>query len=195
MVWLQLLLPSSAAGTQCLRRRLPAVTAASLLARMSAGKYLGMGLDRSDLLNRFNNLPPDVARAEMLSCCSSPAWAERMTSGRPYSSSHDAVRQSSAIVAGLTVTDLAEALASAPCAAAGTGGTDAETDRALSESNMEYERRFGHVYLVCQSGRSGQQLLDLMRSRLRNDARAEWQVVRAELQKVNEIRLRKLLAG
>jgi 2-oxo-4-hydroxy-4-carboxy-5-ureidoimidazoline decarboxylase len=152
-----------------------------------------MGLDRCDLLNRFNNLSPDVARAEMLSCCSSPAWAERMTSGRPYSSSYDAVRQSSAIVAGLTVTDLAEALASPPCAEGGTGGT--ETDLALCESNVEYERRFGHVYLVCRSGRSGQQLLDLLHSRLANDARTEWQVVRAELQKVNEVRLRKLLAG
>jgi 2-oxo-4-hydroxy-4-carboxy-5-ureidoimidazoline decarboxylase len=154
-----------------------------------------MGLDRSDLLTRFNNLPPDVARAEMLGCCSSPSWAERMTSGRPYSSSHDAVRQSSAIVAGLTVTDLAEALAGAPCEDVRTPGTDDQTDRALTESNTEYERRFGHVYLVCQSGRSGQQLLELLRNRLGNDARAEWQVVRAELQKINEIRLRKLLAG
>jgi 2-oxo-4-hydroxy-4-carboxy-5-ureidoimidazoline decarboxylase len=162
---------------------------------MIARKYLGMGLDRSCLLTRFNELPPDVARAEMLNCCSSPAWAERMTNGRPYSSSHDAVRQSSAIVAGLTVTDLAEALVGVPAAEPGGSGTDAETDRALSESNMEYERRFGHVYVVCRSGRSGQQLLDLLHSRLGNDARAEWQVVRAELQKINEVRLRKLLVG
>lgn len=154
-----------------------------------------MGLDRSDLLTRFNKLPPDVARAEMLSCCSSPAWAERMTSGRPYSSSYDAIRQSSAIMAGLTVTDLAEALTGASCEEPEPDGMDAVIDRALSESNVEYELRFGHVYLVCQAGRTEQQLLDLLRNRLRNDARAEWQVVRAELQKINEIRLRKMLAG
>jgi 2-oxo-4-hydroxy-4-carboxy-5-ureidoimidazoline decarboxylase len=118
-----------------------------------------------------------------------------MTSGRPYSSSHDAIRQSSAIVAGLTVTDLAEALPGASCEQLDPGQMDAVTDRALSESNLAYELRFGHVYLVCRSGRTGQQLLDLLRGRLRNDARAEWQVVRAELQKINEIRLRKMLAG
>ncbi len=164
---------------------------ASIAARMDLRKSFGMGLDRSDLLTRFNELPPDVARAEMLSCCSSPAWADRMASGRPYSSSHDAIRQSSAIVAGLTVTDLAEALTGHRDG----GCADAAADPALAESNLEYERRFGHVYVVCLAGRSDQQLLDLMRSRLANDARAEWQVVRSELQKINEIRLREMLAG
>jgi 2-oxo-4-hydroxy-4-carboxy-5-ureidoimidazoline decarboxylase len=155
-----------------------------------------MGLGRSDLLTRFNKLPPEVARAEMLGCCSSPAWADRMTSGRPYSSSHDAVRQSSAIVAGMTVTDLAEALAGgAACDVPSSSGTEARTCRELHESTLAYEQRFGHAYLVCRSGRTGQQLLDLLRSRLRNDTRAEWQSVRAELQKINEARLRKLLAG
>lgn len=157
---------------------------------MRAGKSLGMGLDRSDLLTRFNELPADAARAEMLSCCSSPAWAERMASGRPYSSSHDAIRQSSAILAVLTVTDLAEAL---------TGHqprhAEEDSDRVLAESSVEYERRFGHVYLVCPAGRSDQQLLAMMRARLNNDARTEWQVVRSELQKINEIRLREMLAG
>jgi 2-oxo-4-hydroxy-4-carboxy-5-ureidoimidazoline decarboxylase len=162
-----------------------------------------MGLGRSDQLTRFNELPPDMARAEMLSCCPCPAWAERMASGRPYSSSHDAIRQSSAILAVLTVTDLAEALTghltgqlaghlpgSLPGACA-----DQDTDRVLAESNLEYERRFGHAYLVCPAGRSDQQLLALMRSRLGNDARTEWRVVRSELRKINEIRLREMLAG
>jgi 2-oxo-4-hydroxy-4-carboxy-5-ureidoimidazoline decarboxylase len=172
-----------------------------------------MSLGRSDLLSRFNELPNAVAREEMLGCCSSAAWAERMTSGRPYSSSHDAVRQSSAIVAGLTVTDLAEALAgheacvpeaepgpavqtsAAAGSATGVVATDTETARALAASKAEYEQRFGHAYLASQAGRSEEQQLALLRARLGNDARAEWQVIRSELQKINEVRLRKLLAG
>jgi 2-oxo-4-hydroxy-4-carboxy-5-ureidoimidazoline decarboxylase len=150
-----------------------------------------MGLGRSDQLTRFNALPVDVARAELLGCCSSPAWADRMASGRPYSSSHDAIRQSSAIVAGLTVTDLAEALTGYE----GNGCAEAETDPVPAASSLAYEQRFGHVYLVCRAGRSDQQLVDLMRSRLANDARSEWQVVRSELQKINEIGLREMLAG
>ena len=136
-------------------------------------------------------------------------------SRRPYCSAHDAIRQSAAIVASMTVPDLAEALAGHPRigepAQAGHGprrsadwsaqeqsgvtGANTETARALAESNLEYERRFGHIYLVCASGRTGAQLLALLRRRLRNEASAEWQVVRSELQKINEVRLRKLLAG
>ena len=51
------------------------------------------------------------------------------------------------------------------------------------------------MYLVSASGRSAADLLALLRKRLANSPRAEWQVVRAELQKINEIRLVKMLAS
>jgi 2-oxo-4-hydroxy-4-carboxy-5-ureidoimidazoline decarboxylase len=171
-----------------------------------------MGGDR---LAHLNHLPASAAEDELLTCCSAPSWAERMAAGRPYLSADDAIRQSATIVASMTVADLAEALAGHPrigqrteadhgplrSAAwsaqeqSGVNDADAATTLGLAQSNLEYERRFGHIYLVCASGRTGEQLLSLLRSRLRNDAPAEWQVVRSELQKINEIRLRKLLAG
>jgi 2-oxo-4-hydroxy-4-carboxy-5-ureidoimidazoline decarboxylase len=48
---------------------------------------------------------------------------------------------------------------------------------------------------VSASGRSSQQLLEMLRARLRNSPETEWQVVRTELQKINEVRLHKLLSG
>ncbi len=170
----------------------------------------------ADELARFNNLPAAAARTALLDCCSSPAWADRMLSGRPYSSAKDAVRQSSAIVARLTEADLKAALAGHPrigeqadgegpgsgrSAAwsreeqSGVSESDEQTARELAESNVEYEQRFGHIYLVSAVGRTGPQLLTLLRSRLRNSPATEWQVVRTELQKIIEIRLRALLAG
>jgi 2-oxo-4-hydroxy-4-carboxy-5-ureidoimidazoline decarboxylase len=160
-------------------------------ARLAAGESVGMVTGRSDLLHWFNELSAAAARTEMLAVCSAPTWADRMASGRPYSSPQDAVRQSRAIVAGLTVTDLAEALATQALPSGGEG--DARTRQALAEGVLEYERRFGHGYLVSCAGRTGQQLLSLLRSRLGNDARVEWQVIRGELQKVNESRIRRLL--
>jgi 2-oxo-4-hydroxy-4-carboxy-5-ureidoimidazoline decarboxylase len=178
-----------------------------------------------DGLTRFNELPAPAATDELLACCSVPSWAVRMAAGRPYCSAHDAIRQSAMIVATMTFADLAEALAGHPRIGeprigepgigertetghgrlrsaewsaqeqSGVTGADAETTRALAESNLEYERTFGHIYLVCASGRTGAELLALLRSRLSNDAPSEWQVVRSELQKINEVRLRKLLAG
>jgi 2-oxo-4-hydroxy-4-carboxy-5-ureidoimidazoline decarboxylase len=185
-----------------------ALLAAWLMARESDGMS-------ADELARFNGLPAAAAHDELMACCHSPTWAERMLSGRPYSSARDAVRQSSAIVARMSAADLEVALAGhprigeQPAQTAGEGKSaewsrqeqsgvataDAETATALAESNEEYERRFGHIYLVSAAGRTGQQLLTLLRARLRNSPETEWQVVRTELQKINEIRLREMLAG
>lgn len=76
---------------------------------------------------------------------------------------------------------------------AGARAADQATIQALAEGNEAYESRFGHIYLVCATGRSGAELLALLRERLGNDPAAEWDVVRSELGKINRIRLRKLL--
>jgi 2-oxo-4-hydroxy-4-carboxy-5-ureidoimidazoline decarboxylase len=78
---------------------------------------------------------------------------------------------------------------------AGVHGADPATIRALADGNEEYERRFGHIYLVCATGRSAGELLALLRERLSNDPGTEWEVVRRELAKINRIRLTRLLDG
>jgi 2-oxo-4-hydroxy-4-carboxy-5-ureidoimidazoline decarboxylase len=77
----------------------------------------------------------------------------------------------------------------------GVEAGDTTTTRALAAGNLEYEQRFGHIYLVCASGRTGQELLALLHGRLGNKPEDEWQVVRTELQKINALRLLRLLAG
>ena len=57
-----------------------------------------------------------------------------------------------------------------------------------------FERRFGHVYLVCATGKPGEEMLALLETRLGNDPDTERSVVRAELAKINRIRLKGLLA-
>jgi|SRR5580692_29373 2-oxo-4-hydroxy-4-carboxy-5-ureidoimidazoline decarboxylase len=165
---------------------------ALLSAWLGAGESDGMSADE---LARFNALPATVAREELLECCQSPAWADRMASGRPYSSARDAVRQSNAIIDMLAAAELEAALAGHRPVTDEPGPGDGEIDRALAASNLEYERRFGHIYLVSAAGRSSEVLLAIARRRLRNPPETEWRVVRMELQKINEIRLRTLLAG
>jgi 2-oxo-4-hydroxy-4-carboxy-5-ureidoimidazoline decarboxylase len=65
----------------------------------------------------------------------------------------------------------------------------------VAKSRHEYEQRFGHIYLAFVTGRTSTQQLAQLRTRLRNAHTTEWQVVRNELQKINESRLRELLAG
>jgi 2-oxo-4-hydroxy-4-carboxy-5-ureidoimidazoline decarboxylase len=63
----------------------------------------------------------------------------------------------------------------------------------LLDGNLAYEQRFGHVFLICASGLSGQDMLDQLRTRLSHDPQAERSVVRAELLKITRLRLAKLL--
>jgi len=170
-----------------------------------------MGTDR---LTWLNELSARAAQQALLDCCSAPRWAEQMAAARPYASAQDAIRQSGAIVAALTVTDLSEALAGHPRIGerpdtrdsstqaagwsrreqSGVDADDGETKRALAQGNLEYEQRFGHIYLVCASGRTGKELLNVLRGRLQNKPDDEWQVVRSELQKITALRLQRLLA-
>lgn len=176
----------------------------------SARQAVGMGTDR---LTWFNKLPTGEAQQVLLECCSAPGWTVQMAAARPYASVQDAIRQSSAVVAAMTAADLAEALAGhprigerpepagddSPAAGwsrreqSGVGSGDTALRRALAEANLEYEQQFGHIYLVCASGRTGTELLSVLRSRLQNDPGTEWQVVRNELQKINELRLQRLV--
>jgi 2-oxo-4-hydroxy-4-carboxy-5-ureidoimidazoline decarboxylase len=153
----------------------------------------------------FNALPADQARAALLACCRADRWAGQLTAGRPYPSL--AALQARAAGA-LTDEDVAEALAGHPrigqSPAAGhsswsrseqSGVADAgdQVKAELAAGNQAYEARFGHIYLVCATGRSAPELLSILRGRLANDPGAERQVVRGELIKINDLRLAKLL--
>ncbi len=169
----------------------------------------------TDLLTQFNELPVAAARAALLACCSSPLWVDRMTAGRPFATFQDAISLSAEIISAMTAADLSTALAGHPRIGASPDSdgrparsatwsrqeqalvstADGRTSRELAAANLEYERQFGHIYLVCASGRTGPELLALLRTRLWNDTATEWRVVRSELRQINEIRLRHLLAG
>lgn len=74
-------------------------------------------------------------------------------------------------------------------------GVTAGVLTALAQANHDYEARLGHLYLVCADGRSGQELLGVLRERLGNDAATERAVLRDELAKINRIRLVRLVGG
>jgi 2-oxo-4-hydroxy-4-carboxy-5-ureidoimidazoline decarboxylase len=65
----------------------------------------------------------------------------------------------------------------------------------LATGNRAYEERFGHIYLVCASGRSAGELLGILKDRLRNGPDAERHVVRGELRKINDLRLTRLIGS
>jgi 2-oxo-4-hydroxy-4-carboxy-5-ureidoimidazoline decarboxylase len=71
-------------------------------------------------------------------------------------------------------------------------GADPTVLAALADGNRAYEERFGHVYLVCATGRSAEELLDVLRTRLGNDPATERAVALGELAAINRLRIARL---
>ena len=63
----------------------------------------------------------------------------------------------------------------------------------LHEANAAYEAKFGHVFLICATGRTAATMLAALRERHPNDPATEAEIVRGELRKINDIRLNRLL--
>jgi 2-oxo-4-hydroxy-4-carboxy-5-ureidoimidazoline decarboxylase len=155
----------------------------------------------------FNAAPPEAAERDLLACCASGRFAKTIADGRPYPAPDALSAAASAAFAALSWDDIVESMnahprigdrpASAGWSAAEQSGAAAASDQVrqgLAEGNLAYENRFGHVFLICASGLSGQEMLDQLRARLVNDPDAERTVVRRELLKITQLRLAKLLA-
>lgn len=161
------------------------------------------------MLESFNAAPDgDRLRGELRACCAADTWVARVVDGRPYESEDALGAESDAATASLDDDGLAQALAGHPRIGdrvpgrggawsrqeqAGMTGAGDELRSQLAAANAAYEQRFGHVYLVCATGRSAAELLAVCRSRLDNDPATERGVVLAELAKINRLRLDKLL--
>ncbi len=65
----------------------------------------------------------------------------------------------------------------------------------LAEINREYENRFGHVYIVCATSRTGEELLAMAKERMRNDPESELTIAAGEQRQIMRLRLQKLLGG
>jgi hydroxyisourate hydrolase len=161
-------------------------------------------------LDRLNAAPAEEAQRAFLACCSSTRWAELMVSGRPYDDQPAVLAAADAALAALGENDLADALqgharigekAHGESAAwsrgeqAGMSSAGTDLQDAMAKGNAAYEERFGRVYLVAAAGLSAEDLLARLQARLGNDPETERGVVRAELGKINRLRLQRVLAG
>ncbi|HET8584026.1 MAG TPA: 2-oxo-4-hydroxy-4-carboxy-5-ureidoimidazoline decarboxylase [Jatrophihabitans sp.] len=143
--------------------------------------------------------------AGLRACCAADAWVAAVLEGQPYASEDALYKTSDAATEALDDAGLAQALAGHPRIGeraesawskqeqSGMASADDRLRAELADANAEYERRFGHVYLVCASGRSAAELLAVCRARLGNDPVIEQAVVREELAKINRLRLAKLM--
>ncbi len=165
-------------------------------------------------LAELNALPGERAREELLRCCGCARWADAVLESRPFPDKAALLSSSDAAWGRSGEEDWREAFAHHPR----IGGKDALRAKfaatqawatgeqagaaaaseavldALAEGNAAYEKKFGHIFIVCATGKSAAEMLDLLKSRLPNDAGAELRLAAAEQNKITKLRLEKLLS-
>lgn len=153
-------------------------------------------------LARFNTLEETAALAELHEACAATAWARHLLAARPFATAEDLY----AAMAELSAEDLAEAMAGHPPIGrpkpgdatssreqAGMAGAAEELKAEMLELNLAYQDKFGHVFLICATGRTGEQMRDAALERIGNSPEQEREIVRTELGKINRIRLTRLV--
>jgi 2-oxo-4-hydroxy-4-carboxy-5-ureidoimidazoline decarboxylase len=164
-------------------------------------------------LKLWNTLPEHDAVEEVLPCCGSHAWAIRLAGRRPLDDESSLVAASDEIWNDLAPQDWMEAFSRHPrigerkapsVASTQSAGWSAQEQRnvadaeefiqsALVEANRKYEKRFGRIFIVCATGKSAAQMLDILYRRLANDEATELREAAEEQRKITNLRLKKWL--
>ena len=152
---------------------------------------------------------PAAAQDILTRACGSTRWVDRMMARRPFGSDRKLLFVARNEWFGLTEADWLEAFSHHPkigdrdaLAAkfpathelstkeqARVGEADAEVIAALAEANEAYLARFGFIFIVCATGKSAEQMLQLVRERLNNDRATELRNAAEVQAKITALRL------
>jgi OHCU decarboxylase len=167
----------------------------------------------NEALERINQAGKAEAESMFRDCCGSARWASLMAKARPFASESELMNAAGTICNELETTDWLEAFSSHPkigetkAAAqparsaewsageqAGMSSADELLKQELAAANCEYHEKFGFIFIVCATGKSAGEMLQLCRTRHGNDRETEIMIAAGEQQKITEIRLRKMLS-
>jgi OHCU decarboxylase len=139
-----------------------------------------------------------------------------MAEARPFASAEAMAAAADAIWAVLGPSDWLEAFAAHPRigadrsggagrkGSAGTGergdwsvqeqaGVNDDSRQRFLELNRDYEARFGHIFIVCASGKTGDEMLALLERRMRNNPDDELKTAAEQQRQITRLRLAKLI--
>ena len=165
-------------------------------------------------IEELNKLNKPRCMEEFLKCCGSSAWITEMTRLRPFSDEADMLNKAEVVWAKTSETDWLEAFSHHPkigdlkslekkfasTKILASGEQSAVTTasqsvlEALAAGNAEYEKKFGFIFIVCATGKSAEEMLSMLLSRLLNNRDVELKIAAAEQYKITILRLKKILS-
>jgi 2-oxo-4-hydroxy-4-carboxy-5-ureidoimidazoline decarboxylase len=169
----------------------------------------------SDVLTHWNRAPVAEAENEIMACCGSRTWASGMAARRPLPDEASLLMVSDETWRKLSEADWTEAFRSHPrigesraeqtaharsavwsaTEQRGVATADDEIKAALAEANRDYERRFGRIFIVCATGKTAFEIMEILERRLQNDDRTELHEAAEQQRQITQLRLKKWLRG
>src|SRR5206468_6764936 len=71
----------------------------------------------------------------------------------------------------------------------GMNAAGAPVRERLAAGNRAYKARFGHIFIVCATGKSADEMLSLLEARIGNDPADELRIAAEEQRKISRLRL------
>ena len=180
------------------------------------GQACPVGYVEPDPLVTKLNALTDEARMNALSrCCASRRWTEAMAASAPFVSRAEILGLAEEAWWHLDESDWKDAFLGHPpiggdLAAlrakfghsadwsaeeqAGANDADDAVLEALAAQNQVYLERFGYIFIVCATGKSAAEMLELLEGRLGNSPEFEIRVAANEQAKITQLRMEKLVA-
>jgi allantoicase len=185
------------------------------IARFRVFGRAAQAADRLTGIARLNHLSHTQAASALLDCCGSKKWVERVLAHRPYTGDSALLDFAEEAFGSLGRKDwvaifrshpaigAAKAKAKQTATARGWSAGEqslaqkgsAETLAVMAAANEAYEATFGHVFLICATGKSSEQILKSLQERLGHDAETEMRIAGEEQRKITRLRLEKLLGS
>jgi len=163
-------------------------------------------------IDDFNQLPDETVACCLRDCCAAQQWVTLMVAARPFNNVDNVLSLAAASWSRMSEKDCLEAFdahpkigdpaslkkkfASTHALAAheqhSVAQADKQTIEELAGLNADYARKFGFIFIVCASGKSADEMLLLIRTRLPNDRNTELTNAAREQAAITAIRIRKL---
>jgi len=155
-------------------------------------------------LNEFNFAALEAVRRILSDCCGSARWVDAMAVSKPFGSSDELYEAAEKFWWSLNAADWLEAFSKHPKIGERKGlsswssdeqrGMDGVADvvaARLAIKNIEYQEKFGWIFLVCATGKSANEMLNELERRLLCDRDSELRTAAVEQAKITRLRLAK----
>ena len=164
-------------------------------------------------LHEFNILPKEKLTEELTRCCGSSAWVKKMLPFIPADDMIELLEDAEEQWEQCSDADRKEAFAHHPeigdldslkkkFASTGAWASGEQnginnaaekTIEALAKGNKLYKEKFGYIFIVCATGKSAEEMLEILQSRLENPPEEEIKIAADEQNTITKLRIEKLL--